>query len=90
MSIISVIVKGKTRILAGSIILAVALATVVGWMHIEKAAHPNTAITSIPASVTMPPKTIVPARVILADVNQNMQAALAARQQKLAQWAKGK
>jgi hypothetical protein len=62
---------------------------VVAWLRITKTAHPSAAITSTPP-VTIQPKTIAPAHVIPADVSKNMQAALAARQQKLQQLTNSK
>jgi hypothetical protein len=45
---------------------------------------------TVAASAVLAPKAIVPARIIPAGVSQTMQAALAARQQKLQQLTQGK
>lgn len=76
----------KHRIISGTIILAAIVAAVVTWRQMEKAAQPGAAITS----TTTMPKVIAPAREIPPDVSHDMQAALAARQQKLEQLAKSK
>ena len=71
----------KRHIISGAIILAVVVAAVVTWRHVEKSAQPGAALTS----TTTAPKVIAPAREIPPDVSQNMQTALAERQKKLEQ-----
>jgi hypothetical protein len=71
-----------------AIVLAVLSAACI-WLYLEKSTSTRTRSAST-ASIIVPSKVIAPARVIPSDVSANMQAALAARQQKLAQLAKGK
>jgi hypothetical protein len=63
-------------------VFIIAVAAVMAWQHKAKIAQPSAAFT-MPASV--PPKTLGPAYVIPPDVSQNMQAALAEREKKLAE-----
>ena len=76
----------RYSIIPVTIFLAVAVAAAVTWHWIGNVRQPGAAITSI----TTGPKVIAPAREIPPDVSQNMQAALAARQQKLEQLSKSK
>jgi hypothetical protein len=77
-----IFIMNKNRLIAAAIISAAAVAAVVTWRHVEKSAQPGAAITSTT------PKVIAPAHDIPPDVTANMQATLAARQQKLQQLAK--
>lgn len=74
----------KRRIISGAIILAVVVAAVVTWRQVEKATQPGAVLTSTT------PKVVAPAHEIPSDVNANMEAALAAREQKLQQLNKSK
>ena len=59
------------------------------WQQGGKAGQPSAggAAASVAASAVLAPKVIVPARIIPGEVRQTMQAALAARQQKVQQLA---
>jgi hypothetical protein len=74
----------KNRILTGLIILAVVVATVVTWRHMQKTAQSGAGLTSTT------PRVIAPAHVIPPDVSENMQEAVAEREKKLQELSQNK